>query len=420
MQKPVKPIDEDARLEAVYRYQILDTLAEKAYDDITKVAALVCGAEISVISLIDKDRQWFKSTYGIEVQETERDLAFCAHAILQDETMMVPDASKDPRFNRIPYVMDEPKIRFYAGAPVRSGDGKNLGTLCVMDRKPRQLEDYQGAALEALSRQVTHLLELRLHLKKLTEMTQEMEMAKENALRLARVKSEFLSTMSHEIRTPLNGVIGMAELLSGTELSPVQSQYTDAISISAQNLLEIINDVLDASKIEAGMLKIDMIEFDLKKMMQDLQTVFQFLASSKKINFQVQQLANSLDLVGDSKRIRQILVNLISNALKFTRQGEVKVIVKTAELFPDLIDLEFEVSDTGIGIPEKFMPYLFHSFTQQDISTTRNFGGTGLGLSITKQLIDLMGGQISVDSQESKGSNFRVQLRLQRPQPLSP
>ncbi len=421
LQKPTKPLDEEARLEALYKYQILDTLAEKAYDDITKVASMVCGTEMSVISLIDRERQWFKSAYGIEsdVTETERDIAFCAHAILKDGITVVSDATKDVRFAGNPLVVSGPQIRFYAGAPVESKDGKKLGTLCVMDTKPLKLEKYQYSVLESLSRQVTNLLELRFHMTALVDMNTELQIAKENAVRLARVKSEFLSMMSHEIRTPLSGVIGMSELLTSTQLTTQQKQYTEAIVLSAQSLLDIINDVLDSSKMEAGMLKVETREFDLREVLNDLQKVFQPAALAKNLQFKFDLPGAKVELLGDVQRLRQVLVNLLSNAVKFTNEGKISLDLLMTDIGPDSLQVQISVCDTGIGIPESFRPKLFQSFSQQDGSTTRKFGGTGLGLSICKQLLELMGGKIEVKSNPGQGSRFSIDLIFKKASTLS-
>jgi GAF domain-containing protein len=159
--RPPIPSDEPDRLEALRRYEILDTPAEQAFDDLTLLAAHICDTPIALVSLIDANRQWFKSRVGLDFQETPRDVAFCAHAIAARETLVVPDTLADERFARNPLVVDEPKIRFYAGAPLRAAEGRCLGTICVIDRVPRQLSEPQRAALEALSRQVMAQLELR-------------------------------------------------------------------------------------------------------------------------------------------------------------------------------------------------------------------------------------------------------------------
>ena len=156
-----KPPDEDRRLEALRRYRILDTAPEQAYDDVVAIASAICGTPIALVSLVDEDRQWFKAKVGVEAVQTPREIAFCAHAILDDSTFVVPDAQEDQRFHDNPLVVGDPGIRFYAGSPIRTMDGFRLGTLCAADRRGRQLGETERLALEALSRQIGHLLELR-------------------------------------------------------------------------------------------------------------------------------------------------------------------------------------------------------------------------------------------------------------------
>ncbi len=240
-----------------------------------------------------------------------------------------------------------------------------------------------------------------------------MIIAKELAEAGTRVKNDFLATMSHEIRTPMNGVLGMIQLLNDTTLSNEQREYVDVINNSGQALLEIINDILDFSKIEAGQLKIDPVEFNLEQTIFD---VIQLLARNvqrKKIHFIFNYSVECPKYVfGDPNRIRQVIMNLVGNAVKFTEQGHVCILVKQIRKINSKCTLHIEVQDTGVGISENAIPHLFESFTQADTTTTRQYGGTGLGLAISKQLVKLMGGNIEVASQPDVGSTFLVTLTL--------
>jgi signal transduction histidine kinase/AmiR/NasT family two-component response regulator len=233
------------------------------------------------------------------------------------------------------------------------------------------------------------------------------------ALVASEAKSSFLANMSHEIRTPMNGVIGMGELLLDTPLSESQRDYAQTILYSARSLLKLINDILDFSKIEAGKLELEHVELDLRKTLGDVIRLIGVQAHAKDL-----EITTSVNpavpefVIGDPTRVRQILLNLCGNAVKFTQRGKVAVSVKVLTSGPESLIVLFDVQDTGIGIPADRLDALFRPFTQVDDSTTRRFGGTGLGLSIVKQLVELMGGQVSVNSREGVGSNFWFTVRV--------
>ncbi len=233
--------------------------------------------------------------------------------------------------------------------------------------------------------------------------------------RASRAKSAFLATMSHEIRTPLNGVIGLTSLLQATPLSPQQSEYVSALHASGEGLLGLISDILDFSKIEAGQLSLEVRTFDPRRLVGEVVGLFTAQARAKGLglNAQVDPLVPAL-LAGDAGRLRQVLLNLLGNALKFTAQGEVEIAVSLVEESAEGALVRVAVRDTGIGIAPEAQAAMFEPFTQADASTTRRYGGTGLGLAIARRLVEAMGGQIGVESAPGQGSTFWLTLRLPR------
>lgn len=412
MQAPI-PANEDKRLLALHRYDILDTPVEDAFERITRLAAKIFQAPIALTTLVDRDRQWFKSCYGLDTQSTTRQISFCAHTILSESVMTVPDTYKDKRFADNPQVIGSPGFRFYAGAPLRTPDGYNLGTLCILDRIPRrQLNAEEEETLVDLAALVIDELELRNALSKAQREINRRKNAEvllqETNLKLEtadRAKSFFLSTTSHELRTPLGAIIGFSELLTKEavgSLNQQQRNYAQYIFDSGNHLLSLVNDILDLSKIEAGKMKLYLELVDLTKFVRSAIPVLQEKFLEKGVSLKVKVPEIPYQVLADQRKLRQILYNLLANALKFTPPGGVVTI--SANSYPDYICLS--IKDSGVGISAEEQLRLFQPFVQLN----QDNEGTGLGLAITKRLLELHNGSINVESSVGKGSTFRFQL----------
>jgi signal transduction histidine kinase len=411
---PTPAGNEHDRLAALERYSILDTGPEDAFDELVQLASAVCGTPIALISLIDATRQWFKARVGLEAAETPRTSSFCAHAIHQSSVFVVPDAAKDPRFAENPLVTGEPKIRFYAGAPLTTPDGHNLGTLCVIDRKPRLLGEEQRVALGAIARQVIVQLELRRQIaeRRVTE-----EKLRESEARLLldvserdevdRLKKDFVSTVSHELRTPLTSIRGSLGLLaSGVmgDLSPEARQLVTVAERNSVRLITLINAILDFETLESGAVEMDLRPVPLQRVFdRSLEAVAAF-AEQEAVRIEVHR--TGAVVIADETRLAQVLVNLLSNAVKYSDRGG----VVTMRARPLDGHVEVQVIDHGRGIAPDKQEKIFERFHQVDSGDARRQSGTGLGLAICKAIIEQHGGTIAVQSVEGEGSTFSFRI----------
>jgi signal transduction histidine kinase len=394
------PDNEGERLKRLHLYKVLDTPPEASFDCITRLAASILGTPIAAISLIDDRRQWFKSAVGLgTTTETTRDVAFCAHAILGTDVFVVPDARKNPTFSQNPLVTGELGIRFYAGAPLATRDGLNLGSVCVIDQKPRDPTPEQIALLQDLSVLVVDELELRLAGRAALEEVHQQR-------RLDQMKTAFVSDVSHELRTPLTSIIGSLGLLLSGTMGEIPDQGQRVLEIAERNsqlLLQLINDLLDMAKLEAGEVKYDFRPLDLKKAIDEALENLGSYGEGRGITFALKSDGPAV-VEADARRITQVVNNLVSNAVKFSPDGsEVIVTLSTRAGCA-----EVSVIDRGPGIPEAIRPRIFQKFVQGKAGKQKT-AGSGLGLSIAKVIVEGHAGNIGF---ETGGDGTRMYFDL--------
>jgi signal transduction histidine kinase len=364
---------------------VLDTAPEAAFDDITRLAAYVCRTPTALISLVDEHRQWFKAAVGLDAKETGRDESFCGHAIHEPDLLVVNDALLDPRFAGNPLVTGGPKVRFYAGAQLRSSEGFALGTICVIDTEPHVLSAEQKGLLQALARQAMAQLELRRTLA-LAEQA--------NSYR-----ARLMAVAGHDLKQPLQVVTAV---LDRFHTRTTDEKERDRASIGLESAREIgrqLDSLARASRLDDETPAAQVEPFCAARVLRPLAGNWSFMAEKRGLSLSV--VASQVQVLSDPALLSTILNNLIGNALKYTDRGGVVVGVRRRGEV-----LRFEVHDTGRGISPEQQATIFHAFTQADPTVD----GLGLGLAIVRRTAEVLHHRVSVVSEPGKGSCFAVEV----------
>jgi len=388
---PSIPENETDRLRELYRYELLDSAYEQEFDEIVQLASRVCNVPMSLITLIDSDRQWYKARIGIDGSQTERGMSFCAHTILDDKLLEVGDASTDERFHDNPYVTGDPYVRYYAGMPLITPNGYRLGALCVLDREPRHLDEEQTFALSVLSNQVVKLFELRMRNRQLQK--------------IVDVQHRMMAIMAHDIRGPLSSLKMSYELKNSGIFTGEEAAEIDLmVPAQLEATIGLLNNVVDWGTLLLGQISAIEEPVHLHKVAADAIETYALAARSKG-----NRLKNNIQaglLAGTKKRgITFILQNLIANANKYTPGGEITVDVQAGDTW-----LTLTVTDTGIGMSPGVVKAVNERTWAGTMPGTEGEKGSGLGLKLLFEYLDAEKGKIKIASQEGVGTTVTATL----------
>ncbi|MFT5758361.1 MAG: signal transduction histidine kinase [Alteromonadaceae bacterium] len=380
---------ETQRMEELLRYEVLDTEDERALDELTQLASTICGTSISLISLVDKDRQWFKSRVGLNAPETPREIAFCSNAILQDHVFEVPDTLEDERFVDNPLVTGAPDIRFYAGAPLVSTSGMPIGTLCVIDTEPKKLNEKQELALNILAKQVISQLELRLRNRQLERMQKDQE--------------KIFAVMSHDLRSPFNGILGLSKILhqSADTLEPeIIVEMADDILASSLIFYQLLDEILQWSRNQLGAVHVELKTIALNPLITETLDFMKESFILKKLNIK-HTINENTEAMADVNLTKTIIRNLLANAIKYTpEQGNINIETQSIDGKVQLV-----ITDTGKGVPLEIQASLFSDCVSSQCGTQGELGN-GLGLSLCGDFARKQHGYLSLDKEYKEGAKL--------------
>ncbi|SRX73567.1 Histidine protein kinase DivJ [Aequorivita antarctica] len=395
---PQFPVDEEQRLASVRSYNLLDTLPEKDFDNITSLVASICDVPISLVTLVDADRNFLKSYYGLNFNESPRNISFCGHAILEDSSIfIVEDARKDPRFMNNPLVKDMQAI-FYAGVRLINSDGYPLGTLCVFDTKPRTLTKSQKNALISMAYQVVNLFEARKRNRMLMAVQQELEDKNEEL-------KNFAGIVSHDMKMPLANMIITSDMLRSKYASLLDKQgneYLEYIKQSSFTLSEYITGLLEHYESDNTASLTDEI-FDSNDLLEEIIELLNI-----NIDCEINLPEQNIEMQANRAALEQIILNLVGNCLKYNDKERIKIDIECTE---ERGFYHFSISDNGMGIQKNKLSAIFDLFVTTGILDRNGKKGNGIGLSTVKKLVTKLGGEIEVSSKLGKGTTFQFSIK---------
>lgn len=395
---PKKYILEEERIKLLESYSILDTLPEIEYDNLTMIASQICGTPIALITFLDEERQWFKSHTGLDISETPRDYSFCAYAINDPENIfIIPDARNDVRFHDNPIVVGQENVIFYAGVPLTNEDGMPLGTICVIDHKPKVLTPAQIRSLKVLSVQTMKLLESRLKKLQLEKTLEALEKKNQELDRFAYIAA-------HDLKSPLANISGLSDVFIDNYNEIIDEEGREIIHLiksSSFKLREMIDSLLAYSKSNI-LQKENNSEVSISVLEKEFSNLFIF-----KNNCSITFKSNVSFLLINKSAIEQILLNLVTNAIKYNDKENIEIEI---EIIEESDCYKIAVSDNGPGISEEFHNVIFEIF--EVVSTVDRYGvkGNGIGLATVKKIVEAFDGTINVESEMGKGSKFMFTL----------
>lgn len=393
------PINEKARLKALNSLAILDSLPEQQYDNITELASYICGTSNAVISLVDENRQWFKSKVGLTVCETTREVSFCSHSILNpDKLMEIPNALEDPRFKNNPLVRDEDNpIIFYAGVPILDPSGLPLGTLCVLDSKPNLLNEKQKKSLVNLAEQVQELLKLHV-------LNNELKESKKHLATHNSLLKDFAGTVSHDMKMPLANLIVTSDILNkkyGKIIDDSGKKYLSYLKQSSLSLSDYITNILahyESSSYDVD----DRKDFDVNDL---LENIIELINIKHHCDINLPEFNHTIHC--NRIALEQIFLNLIGNSIKYNDKKETVIDISISI---DSTHYIFKITDNGRGIPQDKVESIFELFSTVGEYDRDGQRGHGIGLSTVKQLVNQLGGEISVHSELGCSTTFTFSI----------